>query len=278
MKIETSQRFYSYLFAVLISLTLFFLVSLIGGIGLQKKQVIGSILYLIATFLILNYYNRISRNVFFLIIVSPPLIVLLFINILNFKGAWVSFPSSFFIFVGCLLGYLSSKKTLVFYLLFLGVLNIAWNNLGQIPFENKVQYGSFSKKVLFKTPHFLVYDTTNNPITLSNQKITILDFWNSKCGPCYALFPFIDSTYKNIDTSRFDIFTVNIPIMNEKKSDNYKLLDQYHYTFKQSFAEDDSILTKLDIQVFPTTIVLKDNNVIYRGDFVSAIDFIKSIN
>jgi thiol-disulfide isomerase/thioredoxin len=274
MKKTTLQNRCHYLTLIAASIILFILISAIGGISFQFKLIIGSFCYFLFTFSFLLFYTKINKTSIFTIIVLPPLLVLIFINILNFKGTWSGLPSSFFIFLGCLMGYLSSKKTFIYFFIVLVFLNITWISFGRIPYENKMQYGSITKKVFFKAPSFVLYDTANKTIGLNNEKITILDFWNSKCAPCYSLFPIIDSVNKTMDTSKYEIFSVNIPLMNEKIFDNFKLLDKYNYSFKKSFTANDSILADFDVEVFPTTIVLKDNNVIYRGDFVSAIEFL----
>lgn len=155
---------------------------------------------------------------------------------------------------------------------------IGWQTEGQRLLTNKMVYNSFDQNVLLKLPDVKLYDSTGNLVSLKDsEKIIILDFWNSTCGPCYRLFPTIDSVRKKLDQTKYDIRVVNIPLNGEVKKDNYRLLNKYHYTFNQLFAETNSVVDSFGVEVYPTTIILFRNNVIFRGAFENAMKKIQTI-
>jgi hypothetical protein len=73
-----------------------------------------------------------------------------------------------------------------------------------------------------------------------------------------------------LDTTKFEIIAVNIPFRKEKLGDNYLLLDSFSYRFKLLFAENKNLADSYGIKAYPTTVVVKDNRIIFRGDFEDA--------
>jgi thiol-disulfide isomerase/thioredoxin len=264
--------------AALLSFGVFFSVSYIGSYSLDYKLVIGSILYFFITFYCIKKITFYKPIITFLLIIYPLILFNLIINITDFKRSWISFPSTIFLMLSCLCGYFFYKKKNYVIPASL-VLSIAlWFQFGEKPFSNKMLFGSFNQTVYFKFPNCFLYDTTFNKISIqSSSKILLLDFWNSACGPCYRLFPTIDSINKLIDTNRFKIITVNIPINGQVMKNNFRLLNKFNYGFSKMFAADNTIIDSLKVAVYPTTIVIQNNNVIFRGDFLTAIQTVKAL-
>jgi len=156
------------------------------------------------------------------------------------------------------------------------ILALLWLFKGEEKFKNIMKYGSSDNRVKEKISILSVYDAigkSENP--LNTSKVVILDFWNSHCGPCFAQFPLIDSISKKIDTSKFELMVVNVPLNGEKKDDNYELLSNFNYSFKQLFALDSNIMASPKIKYFPTTLVIKQNTIVFRGDFLEALKYLK---
>ncbi|MBP6022064.1 TlpA family protein disulfide reductase [Ferruginibacter sp.] len=261
----------------LVSFLTFFILSFLGSYSLNYKLIIGSVLYFFATYYSLVYFTFCNPYILLFLISYPLILINLPINIANFQQSWISLPSTIFLLLSCLSGYFFYKKKIYIIPFFLVLSIVAWFNFGKALFSNKMQYGSFDQTVYFKTPNCVLYDSALKKISLTSlDKTLIIDFWNSRCGPCYRLFPVIDSINKLIDTSRFKIIVANIPLNGEKMENNFTLLNKFNYGFTKLFATDTRIIDSLKIQVYPTTIIISNNNVIFRGDFLAAIKKIKA--
>lgn len=263
-------------FLIILSGLVFIGVSFLGSVSFFTKQLIGIPVYYLLTYSILSKKILLENKIKLIIIGLPLIVTLLVVNILSFSRAWISFPSNLFLLLSCLLSYLFSRTHFLKGLIILIILPLVWNLFFNDYLINKMYYGSFSKKIVKKIPTIQLYDSNSNLINIENSnKIFILDFWNSKCAPCFRLFPIIDSVNKIIDKSRFEIAVVNIPILEETMPSNVGLLNKFDYSFNKYFMKDDNSLPILGIKVFPTTIIIKSDSILYRGDFLSAIESVK---
>ena len=157
------------------------------------------------------------------------------------------------------------------------VLVCGWFIYFQSLYFNQLLYKSYNQNVLFKYPNVKMYDTTGSIVALNDNKYYFIDFWTSHCAPCFRLFPKIDSINKLADTSRLEFITINIPMEKEVKEDNYRILNDFDYTFKKLYAGTTSVADSFQVSYFPTTVVVKNNRVIFRGDFETAVKRFKEI-
>jgi thiol-disulfide isomerase/thioredoxin len=256
----------------LASIVSFIAISAIGVFGNTIRILAGSLIYFFGVYFTLKKVNKFNKELQFIILISPPLLVLFFVNIINFKQAAISLPSNLFLVLGAFLGFLFYKSSSYIHIILLVLLLRAWFFFGEEFYFNKINYGSFKKEVNIKTPTYEFFDSSEKKILLkSSSKKIVLDFWNSSCAPCYRLFPYIDSISKIIDTSKYEIFVVNIPKQKEIFTDNFQLLNKFNYSFNQLFAKNISFLDSINTNTFPTTVIIENENIIYKGDFETAI-------
>lgn len=260
-----------YSLLTIFSLLFFIAVSYLAAFGFAYKIISGSILYFVVCSLGPKFFPVFKPSVFFQLLILPIVVVIVVYNVFQFKDTLVSFPSNIFLLIGASFGYWFYKSPNFWLPLLLISFVFTWQYAGTTLFLNYINFGTLSGKVSERIPLMNLYYSNGTTATPKLSKTVILDFWNSKCGYCYALFPLIDSVHKKIDTSRFDLRVVNIPFKTEKKEDNYNLLDRFHYSFNQVFMDNASSMDSFNITGFPTTIVLQDNRIIYRGDFEEAL-------
>ena len=267
----------NYLKFIVSSFLVFVLVSFLGSFSFHIKLIFGSILYFFFTVLSIKYFKTIKPIFILIFILCPLLFFNLRIGLSNFERNWVVVPSTVFLILSTIFGFLFSKTTSKVIPSFLLALICTWYLFFSEKYEDKMQYGvTKHENINFSTPQFKLYSSKGVIFnTTLSHKILILDFWNTYCGPCYELFPTIDTIYKKLDTSKYEIATVNIPFSGDKKEDNYNILDKYNYSFVNLFAEDKKIADSFGVKYYPTTIVIKGNNVIYRGDFVTGLKKLK---
>ncbi len=255
------------------SFAIYFAVALVGGyISLHVKLVVGCITFFFAVLFALKNQHLPNKNFAFLLVAGFPLFAFVWFNVFQFREIWVSFWSSLFICLGAVSGYFYYKKQTIIIPLITALLIPLWFLFVKKPFENKMVYGSYDQTVLFKYPDVKIFDTTNTEQNFYNPYIYyLIDFSSSSCGACYRQFPFVDSVAKIADSTKFKIISLNIPIWEEKKEDNFNLLDSFGYSFQKLFAPTFSVADSFGVKYFPTTIVVKSNHIIFRGDFEEAV-------
>jgi hypothetical protein len=89
------------------------------------------------------------------------------------------------------------------------------------------------------------------------------------------LFPDIDSINK-IKGNAIDIYTINVPLQGERPIDNFEKLRKFGYSFKRLYAVNDNVVSEFNLKTYPTTVVIRDSIVIYKGDFLKAFEFAKT--
>lgn len=256
----------------IISIGLFLGLSFVGSYSLNIKLVAGSVIYFICTYYILKSPFFLKKFLPLIIISLLPLFVFLFFNILQFNISSVSFPSSLFISISIFGGFLFYKTRSYKIPVILAIAILFWLVFLQTYYNNIRLYKTYSQEVNFNYPRVKIYDTTGNLKEFKQiNKYYFLDFWNSGCGPCYRLFPYIDSVNKLTNSSLFEFITVNVPIGKELKENNYRILNPFKYGFEKLYAAEGSIIDSFQIEYYPTTIVVKNGKVIYWGDFKTAI-------
>jgi len=263
-----------YFVLTFLSFILFIAVACLAAFSFNYKIFIGSITYFLLTYIALKRLSSLKPLTIYSLIILPIIIAILYFNLYHYKSAAISAPSNIFLLASACLGFLFYKYKNWLSPLLLIVLLAAWQYKGNRLFMNYLNYGQLSGQVSERIPLTNLYNDAGAIEYPKIFKTVILDFWNSKCGPCFQSFPYIERIHRKIDTSKFELRVVNIPVLNEKKEDNHNLLDRFDYSFNQLFADNSSIIDSFKITVFPTTIVLQNNRITYRGDFKEALRFL----
>lgn len=247
-----------------------FSLAMLGTFNNDIKLLGGVTAYFLVAYLTQKIKLIISQKISFIILISPIFIFQLSSNVLSYQQTIGSLPIHIFLLFSAFTGYFFarvSKLVLPLFLLTLGT----YFFYGQEHYFNFRYYGN-SEKVPYAPLLFNgLKNHLNNDFQVSRTKITIIDFWNSKCASCYRIFPYIDSINRNVDTNKYEILVLNIPTNGEQRKNNLSLLRPYGYSFKQIFATDSKIMDSLNLNMFPTTIVLEDGKVNYYGNFKDAV-------
>lgn len=142
-------------------------------------------------------------------------------------------------------------------------------------------YGTITGKVNYKvnSKNLIVYDfKTKKNINISNlkSKIIVLDYWNNNCAPCYKKFPSYKKLENKFKSNNNILFlTINSFEENNEILEGKLIMDSLKYNFKNYF-QNRKISEKLNVQSFPTILVLKNGRIIFRGsvDLLFILDFI----
>lgn len=258
--------------AAIISIALFVGVSIIGSFSLSMKIILGTIIYFSGSFYFFKSNLLKNKVLGLLIIILPVLLSLIFFNILQFKATWISMPSQAFLILAVACSFVYHKNNWLAVPIILACLVFVWVGWLNKYYIYKYTYNTITGNVSFKLPQPSLYDSSGAIYPLvQKDKYYIVDFWETSCLYCYKEFPFIDSISKSADKLRYEIITLNIPIRKESKEDNYNALNKFHYSFKKLYAENISTADSFGVSGYPTTIVIKNQQVIFRGDFEDAV-------
>ncbi|MBK8710446.1 MAG: TlpA family protein disulfide reductase [Niastella sp.] len=258
------------LFIAIFAFVVNFLIAISGSFSHTTKLFLGVSVYFFCCKFLLSSKIIFRKEISFWIFIAPILIFQLSSNIRHYESTINSLPIHILFVLSSFTAYAYVKYSKLIVIFFIALL-IWFHYLGKKIYLD-YRFYNFEEKVEIKSDLFsTLTDKSGNKFTINESKLTIIDFWNSKCAPCYREFPFIDSISKIIDTSKIEILLLNIPLKGERKEKNYLLLNKFNYSFKQIFAENNRIMDSLKIYYFPTSIVIKNNVVLFSGTFKNAL-------
>lgn len=109
------------------------------------------------------------------------------------------------------------------------------------------------------------------------DKILVLDFWNTSCGVCFRKFPLLDSVSKVYKSDTNIVFyAVNIPLDGDTEGLAFEMIRKKGYSFNVAIG-DTTIPAKLGFNVYPTTFIIQDDSIQYRGNIEKAIQHIATV-
>ncbi|MDF0717995.1 TlpA disulfide reductase family protein [Muricauda sp. 334s03] len=120
----------------------------------------------------------------------------------------------------------------------------------------------FPKKLIFTDKH-------KDTIQFQN-KITVLDFWNTSCKPCYEKFPYYEKISKKYQHPEIAFYSVNVPLKNQSFEERTKAEEKLGYSYKTIYSEAlKKVQKSLGFNSYPHLIILNDSTIIYSGNFVT---------
>lgn len=117
-------------------------------------------------------------------------------------------------------------------------------------------------------PEISLVDRNLNSKQLPNDKIIVLDFWNTACGVCFKKFPEFEKLYlKYKDNPNIEFYSVNMPLKRDKFENVVSQVDKLNYKFPTLYCKTDSkvVEEKLKIDGYPTFLIIKNNRIRFDG-------------
>jgi len=255
-----------------------------GYVGMETDAIVGFFVYLFGTWYFLKrfglYLGRYQTTGF---IILGQLCLIGVIHLLYFKETLISFPDFLMHVLGIFAGYFffSRKSILHKVNLSVSVLIVLFIYFyGYSLWMNNLNYGSYSNDVYYKGPsHITLLDRNANGFTIKKGKITVLDFWFVGCGACMNDFPEFQKLYADYKTDpNIQFLSVNQPYPRDMEVDRFKYLTDAGFNFPMAATPDTSLITNLQISVYPTVIILdSDGNVIFKGNIKDATAKVKEL-
>jgi len=246
----------------------------VGGVFLLKKNPFQN--KIIGYLLIFGFY--------------PTLIFGMVVYNFNQSG-FIGKPQASVLFISILLAFVFHKKSYLYllkigavYILFLAISCALLPNYFNWLFEYK--YAIMGKNL----PELSIHDENGKSVNLRklDNKIIIIDVWNTSCGICIKNFPDFEklkNEFSNDTTLKF--YTLNIPI--NETFENKEAIAKYtnSYSFEKLYAGKD-VQKRLGIVAVPVYIIIDKNKKIryigslntgtfeFYNNFYSIIKIIKS--
>lgn len=251
--------------------------------GGKLKFAIGYFAYLLLSALFAKKYTFSSAALIGLF----PLFIPLAVHATHWHNTFTSLPITLVPFLGFSFGYLAFRNRLYFKITSVAFglfLSIFFYSRGFNYWKSYVNFGSFNGHQKIPITPFKIQTLQGQVFDVGQNKndIYVLDFWIITCAPCYASFPEWANwikQYEAIDGIRF--FAVNIFINNQKKGDiesrlkTYCKSDIHPATF--AIGERAQIDAELGVQLFPTTIIIQGNQLLFKGNLSNAKQFLKEL-
>jgi len=262
-------------FGFLISSVVFILTTYIRfRWGWNVDFYITSLVYFILTIVTINVFkiNNVKQYcyfqiaaIFFLIILG---LIIDFIENGNIAWAPAYYPNPIHYCLAIILAYHfnNKRKSIAAFCIFMSLMLI--HKIYYPSLERYTNYETFNSAVSEKFMNNVnVYDENGKvyKIKSENGKYLILDFWFKGCGPCYRSFPILEEIFRK-NKDNLDIMCINYPIDDVKSNEfnPFENLRSKGYTFP-IFQGDTSLASKFKIITFPTVILIKDNEILFRG-------------
>lgn len=134
---------------------------------------------------------------------------------------------------------------------------------------NYVYEGTFTGKIKepLKTDWFLI-NRNKDTLTAASfkDKIVVLDFWNTSCAVCFREFPHFEALYSSYKANPdVQIYAVNIPLDRDTSGQAFAVIERKNRYSFPVLVGDSAVRAQFGITGFPTIIILKDNEMIFKG-------------
>ena len=115
--------------------------------------------------------------------------------------------------------------------------------------------------------------TTENGLAIRldtiQNKIIVLDFWNTSCGICFKKFPDLERISKEFKNNPNVVFyCINIPIHGDTLPKSIKMFNEGKFKLVSLYAKDTKISDAFGFNKYPHLVIIKNGKVRYSGALI----------
>lgn len=164
-----------------------------------------------------------------------------------------------------------NKVKYIYFLLFLFI-SFILSHLMPTIIENKLFFNTYTgstSELKINLGEIKIYDFNKNKytnLTEFKEEYIIIDFWNNNCGVCIEKFKYLNELIKNqkFNLNKTKIISINIFKNKEEIKKGNLIFKKQKLNFENYFA-DKKHEEKFEINGYPTTFVIKDKKIIFKG-------------
>ena len=111
------------------------------------------------------------------------------------------------------------------------------------------------------------YEGDTLSLSAFKDKVVVMDFWNTRCGPCYKKFPELEQLYQQYaNRSDVAIMAFNVPLRGDTLGMAEYKISSKGYSFKTAVALDKDDNRSFGVSGYPTLLIIdKTGKIRYRG-------------
>ncbi len=250
---------------------------------MQFDIIVMFVKYLFVSILIFKYKKRFSKIfitafclmwVMLIFYIAPPLKE---ISQHPLSSVFFSFPNILSACFGVYAGYVfeikkSRMKSVIFsVVVILLCIGFYFNNAY---YYDLIFYTNFNpkEKIDAQKDIYSLFDTDGTEVVLDKHKYTVMDFWHTSCYACFEKFPDFEKLYEQYkDHPELQFYAVNKPL----RSDTFDIFKRTEkYTFP-SVRGSENIAEVFDVRIYPTVVIVKDNQILHNGSVETAERYIR---
>ena len=196
-------------------------------------------------------------------------------------------PTTQFFIESALLSGINSARMLRQLQSIYTALKLPQNRFNQLQNQNEkaanLKYNQFIKAQMgsLSAPNFALKNINGETVAFSSfkNKIVVLDFWATWCGPCKAAFPKMKKLIQGYKTDTNVVFLF-IDVFEGKDTSKTRLavtkyMKESGYDFNVLFDEDNNAAKAYKIQAIPEIIIInKKGNIFFIKNYLDAYDVI----
>ena len=255
---------------VLFSIVLMTLVSFATSSYTYNPYILCSVYLLYVVGIIFLYKKKLNYKLP-LITISTIIIIVLIIKVL--KEGFLEFNISDFVFlfsvvVFYLIAVKFAKKVKYrgFFVFGFFVLNYILCFYIYFFADNYSNFGTYTGGYSYTIENTIIVKDEKDVLKqLDEDKVYVIDLWNKGCAICIRKFPkFEKLKNKYSDANDIEFIAVNIYRSENDIAYSQKLFDKKNLDFKTYYISEKEA-EELKTEFFPTVIVIKNNEIIFRG-------------
>lgn len=253
-------------------------------VGLSWKFSVGLWLYFVsAGWFYFKYKSYFGTSIIFLL----PVLVPLFYSFLYFSNTLYTFPATLAPFVGVLAGYLVQKANRIRQTIIvsgMASIGLLFAVYGRDAWRNFVKYGKTTQTLTHPFPslNFYTVDSVKMVQSSTDRRILVIDLWATTCVYCFQAFPeWAAWRAEYADNGAVEFMAVNLPLKGQTFSDIRRVLNKYVSVSINPVVVDkngaDFFRDDLMVDAIPTTVIVVNNEVRFRGDMSEGKLFLATI-
>lgn len=243
----------------------------LGAVGYAYKFIGCYVIYFFLSWRLFEKFTDDHLKTW-LALTLPIILFYLPIHLLDFEETKIGLPSSLAGIIGILLGFILTKLKSYRWAVyaFAAILLVAFHFYIYPGWVKTVFYGQFNSATSKELPALTLKDKDGKIVDddLFNNKVVILDFWNTSCGACFQKFPLLQELSDQYQNSNVAIYAVNVPLERDTIGQSFEVLQKRNFSFQNLDANDRGIVETMSIHYFPTTFIIVNGTIKFKGDLI----------